>query len=142
MISAIIPRPGSDSFTTALAKAQIAAALGLYGDKVGAENVYRRAVAHLTGSLDGRQWRSDVYGSSLRDAAAIITLASETGSTAINANGLLQRLDQEWASAKHLSTQELSWSLLAAHALIADAEKAGIAVDGVVAKSPLYQSFQ
>jgi uncharacterized protein YfaS (alpha-2-macroglobulin family) len=129
-----------DSFATPLAKAQIAAALGLYGDVEGSEAVYRRALIDLKSSDDARQWRSD-YGSGLRDTAAILTLASETGSASISTADLSQRIDQQWASSRYLSTQEHAWTLLAAHALIKSAEKAGIAIDGVTVEGPLYRSF-
>jgi uncharacterized protein YfaS (alpha-2-macroglobulin family) len=57
-----------DAFATPLAKAQIGAALALYGDKPRAEAVFKVALGDLGRPEDPKKgWRMD-YGSSLRDA--------------------------------------------------------------------------
>ncbi len=65
-----------DAISTPIAKAQIAAALGMLGDKARAERVYAAAVASIVPPARGEYGRSD-YGSSLRDSAAVVTLAAE-----------------------------------------------------------------
>ncbi len=107
-----------DRFSTPLAKAQIAAALMLYGDKLAAERVFRVAIAELNAPEAGG-YRAD-YGSLLRDHAAVLTLASETGSSLGNDRPTIDRLNATWSSAPRMSTQDQAWSLLAAHALMSD----------------------
>src|SRR5262249_35217712 len=73
--------------TTPIAKAQIAAALGLLGDRARAERVYAAALEAIAPKPILEYGRVD-YGSSLRDAAAVVTLAAEGGGprpTIINA---------------------------------------------------------
>ncbi len=64
-----------DALKTPIAKAQIAAALAMVGDRARAERVYAAALAAI-----GPQPQPDLpsredYGSTLRDAAALVTLA-------------------------------------------------------------------
>ena len=61
---------------TPIAKAQIAAALGMLGDKTRAERVYDAALDDIAPQPKLEFGRTD-YGSSLRDASAFVTLASE-----------------------------------------------------------------
>ena len=72
------PTSSSTSFVTPIAKAQIAAALAMLGDKTRAERVYRAALAAHRAEPKLEMGRTD-YGSALRDAAALVTLASEGG---------------------------------------------------------------
>src|SRR4029079_6449692 len=58
---------------TPIAKAQIAAALGMLRDKARAERVYAAALVSTARNDIGRL----DYGSALRDAAALVTLAAE-----------------------------------------------------------------
>ncbi|RYE82179.1 MAG: hypothetical protein EOP19_16810, partial [Hyphomicrobiales bacterium] len=61
------------NFATPLAKAHLAAALALYGDRVRAESVFRTAVGAAENDSDpARATRSD-YGTALRDGAAVLT---------------------------------------------------------------------
>ncbi len=66
---------------TPIAKAQIAGALGLLGDRVRAERVYAAALEALVPPPRFEFGRED-YGSSLRDAAAVVMLAAEGGAPA------------------------------------------------------------
>src|SRR5712692_10059744 len=61
---------------TPIAKAQIAAALGLLGDRVRAERVYAAALDALVPPPRFEFGRQD-YGSTLRDAAAVVMLVAE-----------------------------------------------------------------
>ena len=61
---------------TPIAKAQIAAALAMVGDKARADNVYLAALNAIAPQPKLELGRAD-FGSALRDAAALVTLASE-----------------------------------------------------------------
>ena len=78
-------------------------------------------------------WRAD-FGTDRRDAAGVLALALETGSTAVNADFLLSRAA---LPADTVSTQEAAWSLMAAHALVDDLRDTGITVDGATPAGPL-----
>src|SRR5438128_10769024 len=60
-----------DDFATVIAKAQIAAALGMLGDRPRAERVYAAALRQLQPQPTIEYGRTD-YGSTLRDAAALV----------------------------------------------------------------------
>ena len=129
------------AFSTPLAKAQIGAALALYGDRQRSATVFNAAVAAFdTGPLTNRGWRSD-YGSAMRDQAAVLTLASETGQTGVDIGNLAARLAQTRDQATHTSTQENAWLLLAANALYRNASEFTLAVDGEVTKEALFRKF-
>jgi uncharacterized protein YfaS (alpha-2-macroglobulin family) len=105
-------------FPTPLAKAHIAAALSLYGDAQRAQNIF---AASLQMSQDAQIHkvslvRSD-YGSSLRDAAAVLALAAESRPVPRIVPALADVVAKEWTSKKYTSTQEQTWMLLAARAL-------------------------
>ncbi len=132
-----------DALATPIAKAQIAAALALTGDRVRAERVYAAALAAFApqpGSSAEREGRQD-YGSTLRDAAALLTLAVEGGAGAATVQGAVQRVDAARASLRPTSTQEDSWLLLAASALAKDAGKISLAVGGETVTRPLYRTI-
>ena len=129
-----------DNFATPLAKAQIGAALALYGDKPRADAVFRAALGALSTPTDTTQgWRSD-YGSDLRDSAATLTLASETRS-GIDLVSLSSRVETERLAATYTSTQEDAWSLMAAHALMESLSEPKLVVDGEPLKGPLFRSL-
>lgn len=131
------------SFSTPLALAQLGAALASYGDQTRADAMFTRAEQMMRGTADdynSRLWRSD-YGSNLRDAAAVLTLAVESGSQAIDRDALLRSV-LPLGFGRNRSTQEATWSLLAANALIGDASMQGITVDGVPVDGPLVKVLQ
>ncbi|MEA3275897.1 MAG: alpha-2-macroglobulin family protein, partial [Pseudomonadota bacterium] len=129
-----------DAFATPLAKAQIGAALALYGDRLRGDALFRSALAMLQEGDDPGGWRSD-YGSALRDGAAILTLAGETGSAAVDIPVLASRLEEQWEQTGFTSTQEKAWMLLAAHALMEGAAKPRLAVDGGQVEGAFYRSL-
>ncbi|MCB8838843.1 alpha-2-macroglobulin family protein [Aurantimonas sp. VKM B-3413] len=106
-----------DSLPTPLAKAQMAAALALYGDRTRAETVFRRAVDQATNGYTSNRLRTD-YGTALRDDAAVLTLGLETAIDGVAFDGLVRQVNAERQSKRYTSTQEDVWSLLAAHALL------------------------
>jgi hypothetical protein len=129
-----------DSFATPLAKAQIAAALAMLGDQVRAERVYRAALAELT-PLPNDVGRAD-YGSPLRDAAALVTLASETRATPATVEGAISRVDAARLLSTHTSTQEEAWLVLAARSLSKQLEAISLAVNGDTWRGAFYRSLR
>ncbi|ODN69801.1 alpha-2-macroglobulin family protein [Methylobrevis pamukkalensis] len=117
-----------DAFASPLAKAQVGAALALYGDKPRAAAAFRNAVGSL-GTTDAGGWRSD-YGSRLRDGAAILTLVSETGTDGPDADALARDVVAASSAQRYLSTQEKAWMLLAANGLLSGAGRPDLGVDG------------
>jgi hypothetical protein len=128
-----------DAFATPMAKAQIAAALALYGDRPRSDAAFRAALADLDrGRDDGSAWRRD-FGSALRDTAAILTLAAEAGTQAVDLDALAQRLAARRETASYTSTQDDAWTLLAAQALMQGAARPELSVDGHAQTGPLYR---
>jgi uncharacterized protein YfaS (alpha-2-macroglobulin family) len=78
-------------------------------------------------------FRAD-YGTNYRDAAALLTLAMESGSQAIDREALVSRLSTD---STILSTQEATWALMATNALIDRPGADGIVIDGAPATGPL-----
>ena len=130
----------SDSFATPLALAQLGAALAQYGDQTRADAMFAKAAARLSAAPqeDAPVWRDD-YGTALRDAAGLLTLAVENGSTAVDREALVTRVA---AAGRTLSTQEQSWALLAAHALVQDPTVSGLTVDGTPVTGPFVRRLE
>ncbi len=124
-----------DAFATPTAMAQLGAALAAYGDQPRADAMFRRAAAAmeaLQGADTEQVFRAD-YGTNFRDAAAVLALAAEAGSAVVDREALTTRI----AADRSLSTQEATWALLAANALIDRAGAEGIIIDGAPASGPL-----
>jgi alpha-2-macroglobulin len=124
-----------DDFATPLAQAQLGAALASYGDQVRADAMFARAAATVNARPEGPEqiFRAD-YGTNYRDAAGLLTLAVEAGSTAIDGEALTDRIAVRGSG---LSTQEATWALLAAHALLDGGGNDGITMNGDPATGPL-----
>ncbi|MEM9048729.1 MAG: alpha-2-macroglobulin family protein [Pseudomonadota bacterium] len=130
----------ADDFATPLSLAQLGLALAYYGDQPRADALFRMAGRGLE-QEDDLGWRVD-YGSRARDAAAILTLAVEARSDAVD-RGRLARIALPRAGQLRLrSTQENAWALMAAHALIDQAEGMGLSIDGVPMTGPLVRLFE
>lgn len=118
-------------FPTPLSKAHLAAALALYGDAERSRAVFLDAAGmseeariHKV-SLN----RSD-YGSSLRDAAAVLALAAESRPVPPIVPMLAKVVSAELREKRYLSTQEQTWALLAARALDQGDEGITVEVNG------------
>jgi uncharacterized protein YfaS (alpha-2-macroglobulin family) len=127
-----------DALATPIAKAQIAAALAMVGDRARAEHVYAAAVAPLAPQSDVD--RED-YGSNLRDAAALVTLAAEGGASSATMRDAVQRVEAARATLRPTSTQEDAWLLLAANAVAKDAANISLSVSGEAMKQALYRTL-
>lgn len=125
-----------DAFATPTAMAQLGAALAAYGEQARADAMFARAGAALDAAAQEVEqvFRAD-YGTGYRDAAAVLTLAVEAGSNAVDREALTDRI----ATSGALSTQESTWALLAANALIDRPEVSGVTIDGAPAEGPLVQ---
>ncbi|WP_425044492.1 alpha-2-macroglobulin family protein [Primorskyibacter sp. S87] len=121
-----------EAFTTSLSAAQMGAALAAYGDQTRADLMFARAARMVaTPEREGPYWRAD-YGTGLRDRAGLLALASEAGSAVIDKAVLTDSITTN----DTLSTQEASWTLLAAQALVSNPESSGLLVDGVAVDGP------
>ncbi|WP_295385879.1 alpha-2-macroglobulin family protein [uncultured Thiodictyon sp.] len=126
-----------------MAKAQIGAALALYGDRIRADAVLAAAAGdlELSGPLGGAGgWRAD-YGSSLRDAAAVLALAAESGTESVDLRALTGRVQDGFVRARYRSTQEDTWLLLAAQALNKGKGGLRLEVDGKIIDGAWFGRF-
>ncbi|MDQ2095645.1 alpha-2-macroglobulin family protein [Rhodalgimonas zhirmunskyi] len=125
----------AEAFSTPLGAAQIGAALAMYGDQTRADAMFARAGRMLRQRTapEGPVWRVD-YGTNLRDAAAVLTLAVEAGSNAVDREALATRIA---GAQRRLSTQESVWTLMAAKALVSEPSIAGLTLNGQPVEGPL-----
>ena len=129
------------ALTTPIAKAQLAAALAMVGDRTRAARVYAAALAAIAPVQPDLVDRED-YGSTLRDAAALVALASEGGAPSATVQAAVARVEAARASAHYLSTQEEAWLLLAARAMEKDANGLSLDVDGRALNHPLRRTIR
>jgi len=118
-----------DRFSNPMAKAQIAAALALYGDSERAGKAFDVAIAEVEKAAADGDVRPD-YGSGLRDGAATLTLISETGMRKQSAAHLAELVSASRLKHLYTSTQEQSWMLMAARGLIEQGKTLALTVDG------------
>ncbi|MCW5696026.1 MAG: alpha-2-macroglobulin family protein [Bauldia sp.] len=129
------------NFGSALAKAQIGAALALYGDRNRAEAAFAAAAAHLATAVDPvNGWRLD-YGTVLRDRAAVLALAAEARVASVDLDALADRIVEDRAMRRWTSTQEDAWTLMAAAALLDSAADAGLTIDGMPVEGEFFASY-
>ena len=131
-----------DALKTPIAKAQLAAALALVGDRARAERVFAAALAAIGPQPQPDLASREDYGSTLRDAAALVTLASEGGASPATVQAAVQRVEAARAFLRLTSTQEDAWLLLAASAMAKDAGKVSLNVGGVSIQRPLYRTIR
>lgn len=109
-------------FSSPLARAQIAGALGLYGDAQRSMTIFSNALGlSRETAMNASLSRTD-YGSSLRDGAAILALAAESRPVPDVIPDLTKLVAREWDNKRWTSTQEQTWMLLAARS-VRDADK-------------------
>jgi hypothetical protein len=131
-----------DALATPIAKAQVAAALALAGDRVRAERIYAAALTALGPKPQDDFTGREDYGSTLRDAAALVTLASESGAARATVQAAMQRVEAARALLRPTSTQEDAWLLLAASAMAKDAGNVSLDVGGEPAQRALYRTIR
>jgi hypothetical protein len=127
------------NLATPIAKAQLAAALALVGDKGRAERVYTAALDSLQPKPALEFGRVD-YGSALRDAAALVSLASEGNAPRATVTRAVARVEVARGLTPYTSTQENAWLVLASRALAK--ETMALDLDGAPIKTALYRSYK
>jgi len=131
-----------DDIATPIAKAQIAAALGMLGDRVRADRAYAAALNSIAPRPQLQLFSRTDYGSILRDAAALVTLASEGGASKLTVINAVQRVEAARGLLTYTSTQEQAWMVLAARALEKEAPGMSLDIAGETHKGPLYRTFR
>ena len=129
-----------DRFSTPLAKAQIGAALAMMGDKERAERAFAAALTAMAETTPDTGYRSD-YGSTLRDGAALVTLAAETGIAKAEQPKLANVIAKAYETRSYTSTQEQAWMLLAAKALNDEVKATTLSVDGKPVSGPVLRGL-
>lgn len=126
------------SFSSPLAKAQLAASLALYGEKGRALKAFesaKEAYLDRRGFAVFREGPRD-YGSNMRDGAAIMSLVAESGVDQIEMTEFAEAVTEDRRNDAYLSTQEMAWLLMASGSiskangsLKADVSQAGIQLE-------------
>jgi len=124
---------------TPIAKAQLAAALALVGDRLRAERVYADALDSLAPKPVLEFGRTD-YGSALRDAAALVSLASEGNAPRATLTQAVARVEAARGLSPYTSTQENAWMVLAARALAK--ETMTLDLNGQAIKAALFRNYK
>jgi uncharacterized protein YfaS (alpha-2-macroglobulin family) len=128
-----------NNLATPIAKSQLAAALALVGDKARAERVYAAALDSLAPKPVLEFGRVD-YGSALRDAAALVSLASEGNAPKATLTQAVARIEVARGLTPYTSTQENAWLVLASRALAK--ETMSLDLNGSSVKAALYRSYK
>jgi uncharacterized protein YfaS (alpha-2-macroglobulin family) len=128
------------NFGSPLAKAQLGAALALYGDRPRAAAAFAAAVEGLKAKDDPNRYRDD-YGSKLRDTAAVLALAGEFAPDGVDLPALAGRLADLRDLARWTSTQEDGWTLVAASALARQAASGAVTVDGKALTGNVFRRY-
>jgi uncharacterized protein YfaS (alpha-2-macroglobulin family) len=118
----------------------VAAALAALGDRARAERVYTAALDAIPVRPTLEVGRED-YGSALRDAAALVTLAAEGGGARPTLLNAVARVETARALTPYTSTQENAWLVLAARALAREGVRVSLDVAGAAHQGPLYRTF-
>jgi uncharacterized protein YfaS (alpha-2-macroglobulin family) len=128
------------AFTSPLARAQIAGALALLGDRARAVKVFAAADESLASLRDTEFSRTD-FGSRLRDGAGVLALAVEGGADSIDISHAVQVVEDARAATDEASTQENAWMVLAAEALADRNASITLAVDGAPHSGAFYSTW-
>lgn len=128
-----------DRFSTPLAKAQLGAALAMMGDKERSEKAFAAAIDGFDAAA--RDVTRVDFGSNLRDGAAIVTLAAETNAVRSAQASLVQVVAKAFQARRYTSTQEQAWMVLAANALVDQAKKARLSVNGMSVAGSINRSL-
>nr|WP_321463160.1 MG2 domain-containing protein [uncultured Cohaesibacter sp.] len=134
-----------ESFDTPLGRAQLGAALALYGDRTRAERAFNSALAlaeKWQGSGEASASGSAYSFSSLqRDVAGMLALASEVSPAPGSLEGMKALAERIHDPERPLNTQEQAWMVLAARSQPRADTDLGISVNGVATSGPLVASY-
>jgi uncharacterized protein YfaS (alpha-2-macroglobulin family) len=126
---------------TPIGKAQIAAALGMLGDKARSDRVYLSALDAIAPQPKLDLGRAD-FGSALRDAAALVTLASEGRAPQKTIDSAIARVDAARKLSARTSTQEDAWLVLAARTLAKQLNAISLTIAGETRQGSYYRSLR
>jgi hypothetical protein len=131
-----------NDFGSPLARAQIGAALAMLGDTPRADVAFASAIEALGNDVDNsrRSYRSD-YGSVLRDASAILALATDAKAKPAIIKTAISAIEVERARSRYASTQDMSWMVLAARAIATEAKTITLDVNGQDHRGQLNRVF-
>jgi uncharacterized protein YfaS (alpha-2-macroglobulin family) len=124
---------------TPIGKSQLAAALALVGDRNRAERVFAAALDSLAPKPVLEFGRAD-YGSALRDAAALVSLAAEGNAPKSTLTQAVVRVEEARGLTPYTSTQENAWLVLAARALAK--ENMALDLNGQPIKAALFRNYR
>ena len=127
-----------DALKTATAKAEIGAALAMLGDRPRAEKAFEAALRSLPKDPKLEPVRTD-FGSPLRDAATLVTLAAEGSAPPSILIKATARVGEARNLVMRTSTQEDAWLVLAARAL--GKQAVSLDVDAGTKSGPYYANF-
>ncbi len=127
-----------NEFPTPLAKAQVAAALSLYGDAARAKSAFGASLTMASSSANVPLARAD-YGSALRDGAASLALAAESRPVPAVVSQLAGVVAKDFESRSYTSTQEQAWMVLAARALKGEDKDIRLDVNGTLKRGGFSQ---
>ncbi|WP_342641180.1 alpha-2-macroglobulin family protein [Rhodoligotrophos ferricapiens] len=134
-----------DAFKTPLAKAQLGAALALYGERERAAQAFSAAVAAVpsptAASARELSARTD-YGSALRDAAGTLALMLEVKPALPLNQELVSRVSALRANVEYTSTQDDAWLLLAANGLMAHSDALSLELGDMPVRGSLFHSYE
>jgi uncharacterized protein YfaS (alpha-2-macroglobulin family) len=119
-----------DSFETPLARAQIAAALAMLGDRPRAESTFRNAAEAVSMLGNSLYARAD-YGSRLRDGAGLLALGIEAKMPTAEILRVAKTVEDARTKTEQTSTQENAFMILAAEAMADKSQTIALSVDGV-----------
>ena len=126
------------ALATPTAKAEIGAALAMLGDRVRAEKAFDAALGALPEDPKFEGGRTD-YGSPLRDAAVVVTLAAEGDAPKLILVSATEKIEAARNKVTYTSTQDDAWLVLAARAL--GQQGVSLTVNDGAQEGPLYRNF-
>ena len=129
-----------DAFESPLARAHLAAALALLGDRPRAEAVFEKAAERLS-TLGNPLYSQADYGSRLRDGAGLLALAVETQMPATEITRASKIVEDARAKTALTSTQENAFMVLAAEALADRSRTIALLVDGAPRQGAFFKSW-
>jgi len=128
-------------FNTALARAQIGAALALLGDRGRAARAFESAAKALADAKRSKYSRAD-YGSLLRDSAGFLALAAEANADSALLTKAALKVQEERSASIYTSTQEKTWMVLAAASLASKANDMALTIDDEAHKGSYYRTWK
>ena len=133
-----------DAFASPLARAHLASALALYGDRNRAESVMGSALDLIRRQLEatGQGEDSDfTFTSRLRDLSAMVALSSEITPALASHKGLVSLARAHYDPERRTNTQEQAWMLLAARANKDANNNLALAVNGTPHRGAFHDSL-